>query len=165
MRFNLPCAPFVAISAQARRGWVGGRFQILPAPGCLGFSCLLLGVVPWWSAGISLDGLISECCAAGAWRRINHAVGRSILQVAMAHGLHNPKTWRLGVKFGTGSPMTWAGAILPAPASEPTAIEPPCVPCEAAAPHFSKPHQHSARLAPTAEDAADKARIHAGVKF
>ena len=113
---------------------------------------------------MSLDGLLSECISMGLCRpmRQQEGAGLSILQAAMRPGSIDPLPWRLGLNLDTSNLMTWAGAAPPVPAAEPSPAPKPEVPraiSEAVAPKITQPQQTSSRLAPSAEDAADKARV------
>ena len=107
---------------------------------------------------MSLDGLLGEAFASGLWRAPLRRAS-SILQVAMAPGPLDAMPFRLG------RPMEWAGAIPPVPAAttldaivlEAEIVEAPSVPTVV----IPKPQVSSARLAPSAEDAADRAKVMA----
>jgi hypothetical protein len=105
---------------------------------------------------MSLDGVLGEAFASGLWRAPFRRA-TSILQVAMAPGPLDAMPFRMGM------PMEWAGAIPPVP----VVTIPDVIVLEAeleVAPPAStvvcpKPQARSARLTPSAEDAADRAKV------
>ena len=103
---------------------------------------------------MSLNGVLGEAFAAGLWRPAPRRPS-SILQAALAPGPLDVMPFRLGM------PMEWAGAVPPVPVVTRVVEPEPATPVAVPAPTtiVPKPQSKSARLAPSAEDAADRRKV------